>query len=448
MASDADTGVGIGTPVSGITIGLANPLPYTWLSLDRFHRIVVASMAPPHFFGSYSLAVFPLVDQCQTVVPRHGWQYSKVVSREEIKIQILESEVEIAEYLGFPLAPTFVTNELHQYPKPYDPTLVGSYMRNTHGHYLSVIAKNGMVLQSGVRGTSLIGTASTSGGSLTYSDEDGDGFAETAIVQITTSVTDIKELKVYMPDKSGEPEWEIRQPRKKYLSGGDLIAIFYTWQFINPDVDGAHPTTSDYRGIDLSTTDSLVESVDIYREYVDNTQTSARFFWEDTSCANCGGAGCDMCALIYQDGCAKVRNSQQGIIVPVIAAYDDDDGIWKASSWTVGRDPDQVRVSYYAGDMSQRYKEGFTTDPLKEMYAKAIAYMTAARLPRTICSCPGLVQFFEDLRTDMALNTSSLSHLISMKDLDNPFGTRLGEIMAWRLIGKIERDKIVEVAIV
>lgn len=434
---------GIGDPGPEVA-----PLVATWLSMERFRKIVAGAVAPPHFFGSYSPAIFPLVDKCQTVLPRHGWQYNKIISREELKLQILESEKEIAEYLGFHLAPTFVTNELHGYPKPYDPTLIGSYGLNTPGHGLSLIAKSGKLLQSGARSTTPIDTATTTGGSLTYTDEDGDGFAETATITVATSITDVRELKVYIAGTSAAPEWEVREPRKKYISGGNLVVKFFSWQLIDPDVDGAFPTVEDYRAIDITTQDYFVTSVDIYREYIDNTQVSARFFWEDTGCANCGGSGCDACALIYQDGCAIVRDSQLGIVVPAIATYDDDNGIWRSSSWTVGRDPDQVRVSYYAGDMSQGYRDGSAIDPLKEMYAKAIAYMTAARLPRTICSCPGVVQFFEDLRADMALNTSNLSHLISMRDLDNPFGTRLGEIMAWKLLGKVNRDKMVEVAIV
>lgn len=441
----------IGYPISGGVGGTASlvyPLVKTWLSLERFHRIVAAAVAPPHFFGAYSPTIFPIKDQCQTVLPRHGWQYNKVASREEIKLQILEAEVELSEYLGFFLAPTFVTNELHQYPKPYDQQFIGSYGLNTKGQGLSVKLESGKVLQSGERALTLVGTATKTGGSLAYTDEDGDGLAETATITMATSLTDVRELKIYHSGMSGDEEWEIMHPRTKYISGGNLIVTFYSWQLINPDVDGAFPTVDDYRAIDLSTDASLVTSVDIYREYIDNTQVSARFFWEDASCANCGGAGCDQCALIYQDGCAKVSDSQLGIVVPVIAAYDADSGIWKYSSWTVGRDPDQVRISYYAGDMSQGYKSGSTTDPLKEIYAKAIAYMASARLPRTICTCPGTVKFFEELREDMALSTSDVSHLISMRDLDNPFGTRLGEIMAWKLLGKVNRDKMVEVAII
>jgi hypothetical protein len=67
-------------------------------------------------------------------------------------------------------------------------------------------------------------------------------------------------------------------------------------------------------------------------------------------------------------------------------------------------------------------------------WARTVAGLAAARLERPLCSCS---QAFGDrMKSDRAHassgTSSSSSFQISPSDLDNPFGTRLGEIMAWK----------------
>lgn len=443
----------IGTPITGGiagSVGIAPPLTATWLSLDKYATIVAPALAPPHFFGVYSDAAFPITDTCDTVVPRHGWQYSENVSREEIADAIREAEETIANYMGYNLAPTFIRNEVHPYPRPYDPIYVGSGGLNTKGLGKSVQPKFGKyMINSGVRTVTYIGTATNAGGSLVYSDANGDGAIDTATITYATTETELCEIKAYAPDTDGYPEWEIRQPVQKYLSGGNVVFVFRVWQLVNPEIDARYPDGTQFRAQDMNSTANLLDSVDIYREHIDNTIATARFFWE-SDCSYCGGTGCESCTVTYQDGCAFVRGVGSGLLVPKPATYDSDSGTWLSTAWSVSRDPDQVRVSYYAGDISERYLNGRSCDPLKDIYAKAIAYMATARLGKSICSCAGPSKFFDELRTDVALSSraSGDSYRVSYKDLDNPFGTRLGEVLAWRILGKSMRERVEEVAVI
>lgn len=429
----------IGTPItpgSGTGISLASPLPATWLSLHRYMRIM-GLVSPPHFFGSYNSAVFPLKGTCDVVVPRHGWQKSDVASREEILNEVKLAEDELSEYMGFKLALGFVTDELHRYPKPYETLAVGQWGTGTNGLELSIPAGSGYVLQSGSRSATLVGTASTGGGGLQYTDEDSDGVIETAKVTVSTTQTNACNLKAYVSGMSGSPNWEIRHPRRKYISGGNVVFEFDVWLFINPDLDARLPTVDSYRALDFADTNNLMPSVDIYLESVDNTQASVRFFWEEPS-------GGDSSALTTQDGVLVVRDYIQGDVIPRPATYDSDSGTWTFTNWVVGRDPDQVRISYYAGNVSEEFLNGISCDPLSEMYAKAIAYMATARLSRSICGCEGIIHYFDRMQVDLAKIESTRSYNVTLKDLDNPFGTRLGEVMAWRLLGKVDRDRQVE----
>jgi hypothetical protein len=441
----------VGYPITGGTgtgLDLASELWRTHLSLDRYAKIV-GVVAPPHFFGTYSTYRFPLKGQCDMVVPRHGWQLSEVVSREEILEQIYIAEQEIAEFLGHDVAPTFITNEPHRYPKPYDPMLHSSGGLNTGGFDKSVEIKKAFAIQPGQRAVSLIGTATTTGSSLDYTDEDGDGYIETATVTLPTTETETCELRCFVPGMGGEDAWEIRTPRRKYLSGGNIVFEFDIWLFLNPDLDARYPDEDSYRALDYTDTANLLASVDIYRVYVDNTAESARFYWEsDPNCVTPGSVT-DAGSLITQGGVAILRDVQSGLLVPRAASYDAGQGIWTGDTWTGSRDPDIVRVSYYAGDVAEAYLSGRSCDPLKDIYAKAIAYMATARLSRSICSCPGIVVFFERLQVDMASSTTGENFVLGFRDLENPFGTRRGEVMAWRLIGKLSlRERNPEVAVI
>jgi hypothetical protein len=405
---------------------------------------------PVHFFGAQASQAFPITGQCNSAWPRHSWQNKGRTSREEILLLIQQAEDELAEYMGFNLAPTFIHNEVQQYPQFWRRTAFSTASGlDVRGAYKRLALKRGSkLIQAGGRTVEQIGTATTSGGSLAYTDEDGDGFAETATISLATTETNVCELRIFVSDTGAPPEWEIRPARKKSIVGGQLEMIFNSWLFVSPDIDAAYPTVDSYRAIDISTTANFVDSVDIYRVYADNTLVSARFFWERAgTCTECGGAGCDACSLAYQDGCAIVGNVDGGVIVPIPATYNSDDGIWNYTDWIIGRDPDQVRVSYYAGDISQSYLLGTSCDPLKALYAKAIAYMATARITMPVCTCTDLADNFEAMRTDLA-EIGEISHFTSEQVLNNPFGTRRGEVMAWNLIGRIKRERIEEVAVI
>jgi hypothetical protein len=441
-----------GTPITGgvgTGLSIASPLEATWLSLSRYAQIM--GIAPPHFFGAQASQAFPIPGGCAEVWPRHSWQDAGRVSREELLEEIKQAEDDISEYLGFNLAPTFITNEMHQYPQHYRrtafPIAGGLDVRGSRkGIHLRKGAK---LVASGPRALTLIGTATTIGGSLAYTDEDGDGFAETATVTLPTTETEVCEMKTYFTGTVAAPEWEIRPAKSITISGGNVVMVYPSWLFIDPDIDGAYPTTDSYRAIDISTTAYFVDSVDVYRVYVDNTSVSARFFWESAgACTVCNGSGCDACALVYQDGCAIVSDVEGGVVAPVPAAYSAEDSQWALSAWAVSRDPDQVRVSYYAGEISQPYLSGSTCDPLKAQYAKAIAYMATSRLTKPICACPNVEQDFADLQTDLSKSADGVTYIVSLDMLDNPFGMRRGEVRAWNFIGKISREQQVEVAII
>lgn len=438
------SGSGTGTPItSGVGAAVnAQPLPRTHLSLFRYAQIM--GIAPLHFAGAVTDTVFP-AQGCDSIWPRYSWQDADQVSLEDLAQVIHDAEHDIAAVLGYPVAPQWVAQEAHAWPRHHrrDVWNAGGDVR---GGRMGIKAKWARVNTPGRRAVSLIGTATTTGNSLLYQDIDGDGWAERATITMATSLTDANECKVYFSGKSGAQAWEVRPVLSKTISGGVLTIILNSWQLIDPALQSVYPTADGLAAIDASDTDVLVASVDVYREYTDSTQASAQFLWtpDDSSfilgvaiCTNCSGSGCDACGLTTQNGCFAVRDAELGIVAPVPATYDDDDARWERAVWTGCREPDQVKLWYLAGHYSDEYLRGETSDPLSDALAHAIAWMATARLERALCQCGNVTGLADHLRQDLVKVDNDTSYYVAGGLAENPFGTKRGEWMAWQRISKL-----------
>jgi hypothetical protein len=127
---------------------------------------------------------------------------------------------------------------------------------------------------------------------------------------------------------------------------------------------------------------------------------------------------------------------------PIPAVYDTDSGQWVEQTWVDCRAADQVKFWYYAGDISKEYLAGRTTDPLDIYWAEAITWMAVARLPRALCSCGTTEKEVAMYRRDLRITEpDGLGAVLSESDLDNPFGTRRGEVRAWKRVSRLARHR-------
>lgn len=365
----------------------------TLLSLDKFAQIM--GISPPHFNGAASAQSgdnpFPVLG-CSDLWFQHAFQSNDRVSREDIALAISEAEEDIANYINYWPAPMFI-EEVHNFPRHYRPEAFDSGL-DVRWMRKSINLKWGRLIQAGQRNIASVGGASVAGGEMVFSDDDGDGYSETVTITLATALTEACEIKVYF-DGESTPEWEIRPHRSITIAGGNVIIVFWAWQLIDPDLWEAFPTGAPEA---LNLLGAIyVNAVDVYREFVDTTEPSAQFFWEPKVrniipgfCTSCDGAGCPTCSLTTQDGCLYPRDVDQGIAVPVPAEYDEDEEVWTEQSYTECRAPDQVKLWYYAGDLSRLYLQSTTPtsvvrrrcDPLSDYWAKMIAHLATARLER------------------------------------------------------------------
>jgi hypothetical protein len=445
------------TPITAgaaVGTGIAQALPWTGLALSRYAKIL--GLNPVHFTRSTASAldpvVFPVNNCCGGLWPKYTWQNNDQVSWEEVNLAIQSAESDIARELGYWPFPLWINNEMHQYPRPYYRAAFGNGI-GVRGEMKSLRAKWGKFIQAGRRAVTLVGTATVGGGGINYSDEDGDGFAETATITAATALTNACEIKVYFAAHNGDQDWEIREPRSKSISGGTYTATFDSWLFIDPDLLEAYPTSAGFSAIDISTTANYVSSVDVYREYTDFTEVSAQFFWERDPvtnslvfCSTCGGTGCETCTLVTQDGCIHVRDVPRGIVVPVAASYDSTDARWEGLNWTDCREPDQVKIWYYAGDLDNRFLGDISCAPLSDYWAQTIAWLATSRIAKPFCACGGSDSKREWLQQDLG-RSGEVSFLIAENQLSNPWGTRRGAIMAWDRVAKLNNKRFVGAAI-
>lgn len=416
----------------------------TLLSLNRYANIM--GINPMHFAGATAGDSFPLHNSCADLWQQYSWQFADVVGREDLANEIKNAERDIVRELGWWPAPVWRYQEVRTYPRHYRRDAYAQFGRNIRHQRKGIKTEFAKVIGGGRRATTLV----EAGATVTYSDEDGDGFAETATVTATTTVTDVFELFAFTADKEGAEQWEIRDPRSKSISGSTVTFTFWSWQMIDPEVWERFPSTVFLDGdvtIDLSgltetpvDTMNLVGTVDIYRVYNDNITAPVLFLWEPTpkgtviglnwSCST--SDSCEACGFTTQSGCLGVRLPIEGVVVPTPATYDEDSAQWNQACFNECRDPDLTKLWYRCGHISNEYLAGTSYDPLSDRWAKAIAQLATARLERPLCSCGNTKALTVKWQMDAAQQTNRL--MVTDEDLGNPFGTRYGEILAWRQI--------------
>lgn len=449
-----DSGGGTVTPIpppsGGPTItDIVSPLPWTILSLDFYAKIM--GVNPAHFWGATAPNLTPTrmpVDQCGSIYHQYSWQDSDKISRYDIAVAIRRAEQDIANALGYWPGLVWVDEEKMMFERPYRREYFGTGW-NIRAMPKSVKARWGEIYSVGKRAVSLVGTATVVASTLSYVDNDGDGFYETAQIELPTTATDPREIRVYFAGFDGDPEYEIREPRRVTISGGVVTLLFDAWLFIRRDIY-EEPTSEDGEAaVDISTTDDYVTSVDVYREYPDLTEESCVLYWENyqVGCASCGGVGCDACGYVSQDGCMHVRDHHLGIVVPNPASYDSETGLWTEESFSGGREPDWIQAWYRAGKVSREFLAQRSTNPLNYEFARIIAHLATARFERPLCGCSNVHTLSERLMKDIASNEGTGGMFFTSVDLvNNPFGSRVGEVEAWRYLTKLE-DRIVGVAV-
>lgn len=393
----------------------------TWLSLDRWGQIL--QINPLHLNGVASAAVSGEV--CRDYWTQFAYQDAHKVSREDVAQAIHDAERMLANFTGYSLLPDWIVDERRQAARPPAPELYSTGW-NVRGQHKSVAALQGYVWAGGQKAQTLI----SAGAAVTYSDEDGDGYKETATVTVATAVTPC-EVHAYFPAaaiapygaNAGADEWEVR-PIRAVQSGANVVITFRREQLPDPDLW----MRLNAEAIDGDVDANFLTTVDVYRVWND-PQAQAQFLWEAPTCALCEGAGCAACQIAVQAGCLTVRDQRLGFITYQPAEWDAATGQFDPACWADLREPDRMRLWYYAGWRDEsRPCPAVQMDPYWE---RAVAYLAVALLDRDLCGCNNVAHLARHWREDLARSGRDVAFQTTPAQLDNPFGTTRGAIYAW-----------------
>lgn len=421
----------------------------TWRQILHFH--------PLHFWQLAGTAA-PLANASGGLVREYAWQNADAVGRSEVREAILTAEDRLRAYLGFSPAPRAVVETL-PWPRLWDRALLRTNSADPTGRFVSVTLGEGHIHAVGADTLTLIGNAA-----LTYTDADGDGVYDTFSCQIATSITDITQIEAYFAaadqfDGTQPMErWKIA-PVKVSIAGGIATITGRAWLLVKPiRYEGFLPVSSSavdtsgaispYLVSTPSTSANFATTLDIYSHTTDpngttTTTAQAVLAWETRPCV---GSWClcdaqstatytpnafDPAAQAFAVARCGIRDAAQGVVTPAEATYSATTGQWTEARFDPLYEPDRVTVRYRAGQPLDP-----VTGQIPNSWAVIIARLAAAELTRPIAATDAANRELYRWQLDLARGGGRQEEQfqISPSDLNNPFGTRAGQVWAWKQV--------------
>jgi hypothetical protein len=410
----------------------------TLLSLEEFRRILQYN--PYRFWQLDSAQLQPPRHACDDLLYEFDWQSADAISRTAMRHAIARAEGKLAEFLGYDVAPRYRT-ETRPYPPLAQEVPTRGAPIDARGRWVGVRLDHGHVQRVGYRRSTLIGVAA-----LTFSSRRGNGINDTFTATVTTSVTDPEQIACYV---AAADRWDPSLPDADYrirpvsvsIASGQATITGPIWLVVNPreysDVTGAAP-------LDLSDPATYLTQIAVHREYIDPDGTTVddaqcTLLWETApwplwACAATTDIytpnASDPAAIGKAAARAGIRDATLGIIGPGEAVRDATTGEWRQVEWSTWYEPDRVEVRYLAG-------LNLVDRQMRAYWQQTVAYLALAELEGPICACEGVRKRLHHWQFDLArtggANDESYG-AISAEDLANPFGTRRGQVEAWKRV--------------
>jgi len=359
----------------------------TLLPLDTFRQIV--GWNPFHFWGLGGPSA-PVSSKCNDVIAEYAWQNSDMAGRYEVRQAIGTAEDRLREYLGYAVAPRWASATL-----PYRMPL---QLPEGHVHTL------------GVPRIQELGTVP-----VTSFDRDGDELLDWW--EVSLPVADdvrVDELVVRFADADSGARRVIRPVRVQIANGVATIGGA-TWLLVRPDLRAGLRRDP----LDAADPGVYVSEVVVERHTVDTTRAAAAS-WEGSCCSSAASLEHDR--LMVLDG-------ERGII-----GLNPCRCTWTCCS------PARVNVSYLAG---------YPLDGghMARHWQTIVARLAMAELARPIAACGEANKELHEWQFDLARSAgvNDEQYQISLADLDSPFGTRRGQVYAWRQVRNLRQARSITI---
>jgi hypothetical protein len=179
----------------------------------------------------------------------------------------------------------------------------------------------------------------------------------------------------------------------------------------------------------LNNADNLLETIDIYREYTDETADQCKFVYQPT------GSDGETYEDSEQGGFIKLADPDINGVIAIPANYSD--GSWSRA--TISGHIKYVKFNYISGYRYRPDRELNYWDELYPELARIIANLATARLEKRLVGKDKVTAKGDMLQKDMAVTKPGQYQYASQEMLSNPFGTRRGEIYAWMRLQKFQK---------
>ena len=419
------------------------------LPLDLFRQQM---QLHPYHFWQLANSTVPVSSQCDALVYQYAWQNADAAGRSEIIAAIETAEDRLREWLGYSVAPHYVTETL-AWPQYHTASFHSYGPAGLDGHWRTVQLAEGYVQAAGTELLTTIQLAAA----VVYTDTDGDGVDDTFTVTAATTITDASQVALYFvvsdlpTGNNTSANWRI-QPIQIVISAGTATIKGPAWIMVKPKL---------YQGvvaaaINPATAGNLATTVNVYQRTTTATAAlpQATLIWDTLPWPACAspapdsGSSTDPNAIGTATGRVGISDSRRGIVHIGQATYDSTTGLWNAGSSDYWRPPDRVTVRYLAGyplpDTDGNATLESRNDGMAQSWQTIVARLAAAELSRPICACASanreLYRWQEDLARTGGNNDAQFG-AISAADLDNPFGTRRGHVYAWRQVNHLRTQR-------
>ncbi len=236
-------------------------------------------------------------------------------------------------------------------------------------------------------------------------------FNDPVTFTVVTTVTDPCEIRVFHTDANGGEEIETS---KVTITAGVATIEIPRCHLI--DTDEIQPTTVGFSYVDNSL---FVTTVEVRRVYTDGT-TGVSLVYEPCGYCDCCGSGTP-CANTLQEACGVIRDAETGIVLVKPASYSA--GAWSNQSFLAGRVPYAVQISYVAGFNDPC---SAACNQMPKSLETSIFRLAHTEMPQAVCSCNIHAETWENDRKE--------PENIAWDVLRNPFGTREGQIYAYKTL--------------
>lgn len=417
------------------------------LPLESFRRLL--SYNPFHFWG-LSNATVPLLSACNDSVAKYNYQTNDAIGRESLLEAIAQAEQRLLDHLNWAVAPAYKVVTL-PYPQYLSKGLRYAGARDSAGRWLGLVLNEGKIQEVGKEATSTVQVNVT----VTFSDSDSDGLNDTFTLTTasTTTETDPNKIAVYFSsadrlDSEGiGDKWRILPVKITINSGGTVTVRGRSWLLVKPILYEGVGVDGSFATLDPATTTNFVTTLDVVRRYTQTTGTGtdtsqAVLIWETSpnlSFAFCCGCDGNTPAIVdnetdpasHWEAIARVgiRDAELGFLTPGAAVFDTVNSVWKSTAWGLCRPPDRITVRYLAG-------EALVNGEMRSDLQRVVARLACAESAGRITACDTANREFYRWQFDhaRAAGANDEQYSISPGDLDNPFGTRAGQVYAWKYI--------------